>query len=80
MVRFASETRMPRFLEVLRYKHDTKILWINEALEWNKRNGDALPTVGVVTWFDEGTPWAVFGIEEVVYNVNVREYIRAKGL
>ena len=80
VVRFTSETSMPRFLEVMRYKHDTKILWINEALKWSKLNGDALPTVGMVTWFDEGTPWAVFSIEEVVYNVDVREYIRAKGL
>lgn len=80
VVRFAPETGMPRFLEVMRYKRETKILWINEALEWRSLKGNTLPIVGAVTWFDEGTPWAVFSIEEVVYNVDVREYVRAKGL
>ena len=30
-------------------------------------------------WFDEGTPWAVFTVEDIVYNADVQEYIRAKG-
>jgi hypothetical protein len=32
-----------------------------------------------ITWFDAGTPWAVFDVEEVVLNVDVQEYIRARG-
>ena len=43
-------------------------------------NGTTLPAIGAVTWFDDGTPWAVFTVEDLVYNVDVREYVRAKGL
>jgi len=35
--------------------------------------------VGQVTWFDHGEPWAVFSVEEIVYNADVRDYIRQRG-
>ncbi len=34
---------------------------------------------GAVIWMDDGKPWAVFHVEDIVYNVDVQEYIRAKG-
>jgi hypothetical protein len=80
VVRFDPETGMPRLLEVMRYKQKTKILWIGEAFGWGNLNGHTLPTTSTITWFDEGTPWAEFHVEEVVYNVDVYEYVRAKGL
>lgn len=70
------------FLEAMHYKEasdETKTLWINEVLDWGDANGYKLPTIGSLTWFDEGSPWAVFEVEEIVYNVNVDEYIRVKG-
>jgi predicted nucleotidyltransferase len=82
VVRFDPQTGMWRFLEAMRYKdadHEAKTLWINEARQWRDINGDTTLTVGAVTWFDEGTPWAVFTVEEVVYNADVSEYIRATG-
>jgi hypothetical protein len=82
VVRFDPQTGMWRFLEAMRYKdadHEAKTLWINEARQWRDINGDTTLTVGAVTWFDEGTPWAVFTVEEVVYNADVSEYIRAAG-
>jgi hypothetical protein len=33
--------------------------------------------VGFATWLDQGTPWAVFTLESVVYNTDVSEHIRA---
>jgi hypothetical protein len=51
----------------------------SKAREWRDINGDTILAVGAVTWFDEGTPWAVFTVEEVVYNADVSEYIRAAG-
>ena len=33
-----------------------------------------------VTWEDQGQPWISLEVEEAVYNVDVDEYIRAKGL
>ncbi len=83
VARFDPTTGMLRFLEAMRYKDaasQTKTLWVNQALEWGSLNGNMTLTVGAVTWFDEGTPWAVFSAEEVVYNVDVRQYVRARGL
>ena len=82
VVRFDPETGFLRFLESMRYRgadSEGKILWINEALHWKAFDGTVVPAVGAVTWFDEGTPWAVFTVEDVVYNADVREYIQAKG-
>lgn len=82
VVRFDPETGMPHLLEAMRYKGeeaDAKTLWINEALQWHTISGYMIPSVGAITWFDEGRPWAVFTVEELVYNVDVSEYIRARG-
>ena len=38
-----------------------------------------IPSPAATTWLDEGTPWAVWTIEDVVYNVDVSEYIKARG-
>ena len=82
IVRFDPQTGMLHFLEAMRYREaadESKILWIDEALDWQDINGHPSPTVGTVTWFDQGTPWAVFTVEEVVYNADVSTYIRAAG-
>ncbi|MCR4427175.1 MAG: hypothetical protein NUW23_13500 [Firmicutes bacterium] len=83
IVRFDPTTGLVHFLEAMRYKDaadEQKTLWICEALEWSNLKGTPTMTVGALTWFDEGTPWAVFNVEEVTYNVDVQEYIRARGL
>jgi len=82
VARFDPETGLLRFFESMRYRgadSEGKILWINEALQWDTVDGHTLPAVGAVTWFDEGTPWAVFTVEDVVYNADVQEYIQAQG-
>jgi len=82
VARFDPKTGMLRFLETMRYKgpaSEVKTLWVNAALRWGPVGRNTVPIVAAVTWFDEGTPWAVFTVEEVVYNIDVREYVRAKG-
>ena len=82
VVRFDPKTGLVQFFEAMRYREaadEAKSLWINEALDWSDINGYTLPTQGAVTWLDEGSPWAVFTIEEIVYNVEVDEYVRSKG-
>ena len=82
VARFDPQTGMLRFLEAMRYKDaadEAKTLWINEARECQDLNGIPAATVGAVTWFDEGTPWAVFTVEELVYNADVSEYVRETG-
>jgi hypothetical protein len=82
IARFDPDTGLLRYLESMRYKGEqaeTKMLWINEARAWDEVGEWLIPTVGAVTWFDEGTPWAVFTVEELVVNVDVSEAIRAEG-
>jgi hypothetical protein len=82
VVRFDPETGLVNLLEVMRYKGEespNKTLWLNEAQEWGLLNGYTSLTTGAAIWFDEGTPWAVFNVDEIVYNVDVEEYVRAEG-
>jgi hypothetical protein len=82
VARFDPETGMLHFLESMRYKgtdSEGKTLWINEALAWSAVDGHTVPAISAATWFDEGTPWAVFTVEDVRHSVHVDEYIRAKG-
>ncbi len=82
VVRFDPQTGMLRFLEAMRYRDaadESKTLWINQAGEWREIDGNTIPAAGAVTWFDEGTPWAVFTVEQVVYNVDVSDHIRLAG-
>ena len=73
VARFDPATGMLRFFESMRYKGEEsvgKTLWINEVAAWGELNGELSVTQAEVTWFDEGTPWAVFRAEEVVYNAD----------
>jgi hypothetical protein len=81
VARFDPQTGLLLYLESMRYKdsHGGKILWINEVRGWKSIDGFQLPFIGAVTWMDEGTPWAVFTVEEVVYNTDVSDYVRAEG-
>jgi hypothetical protein len=81
LVRFNRDTGMVEFMEAMRYRDnpEQKILWICQSLDWSSVNGYTLAAKGTITWFDQGRPWAVFHVEDVVYNVAVNEYIRARG-
>lgn len=82
IARFDPESGMLVMMESMRYKgveSESKTLWINEALQWGLVDGNTTPLESAATWYDEGTPWAVFSLEELRYNVDVDEYIRAKG-
>ena len=81
IVRFDPVSGMLRFMEAMRYRDSDanapKILWIAESKAWKEVNGYLLPTICEVTWFDNGSPWAVFKVEEVVYNLGIETNIRA---
>lgn len=83
LVRFDPDTGFIKMFESMRYrdaKDTSKILWLNDVQEWGNVNGYTIPKRAALTWFDQGTPWANFIVEDVVYNSDVRDYIRAKGL
>ena len=82
VVRFDSVTGLLDIMESMRYKgteSDSKTLWLNQAVEWRDIGGRTIPAVGAVTWFDEGTPWAVFTVESLTYNADVQDDIRSTG-
>jgi hypothetical protein len=81
-VAFDPQTGLIRSMEALRYREDTdeaRIPWLLEALEWETFHGVTIPWLSSVTWQDEGTPWLIIKVEEVVFNVDIEEYIRARG-
>ncbi len=83
VVRFDPQTGQLRQMEAMRYRDETsdKILWLaaTQPSDTIEAAGAALETVGTATWQDQGKPWATFTTEEIVYNVDVRDYIRQKG-
>lgn len=83
VARFDPPTGLLSSLEAMRYREATdesKILWLTEADQWGDLDGRLSMTQGSVTWFDQGAPWAVFFVEEIVLNVDVDAYVRATGL
>ena len=83
VVRFDPQTGLATMLEAMRYKDaadEAKTLWINQAMAWGEIDGQLMATVGAVTWMVDGFPWAVFTVEEIVFNTDVSEYVKAKGI
>ena len=83
VVRFDPFTGRPTLLESMRFKVTTgnhKTLWSNELLQWATFGGVTLPSVGTVTWQDDGRPWATFTTERIDLNTDVSVSVRAKGL
>lgn len=82
VVRFDPDTGLVSWFESMRYHGSTsrsKTLWLNQMVKWGIRDGKPFSVSGAAIWMDDGKPWAVFTVEDIVYNVNVQEYIRAKG-
>ena len=69
-------------MEAMRYKDKDgeKVRWICEARAWGTFHGMTLPRVMSVTWEDEGTPWATFTVDDLVFNADVSAAIRRRGL
>jgi len=84
VVRFDPETGLMTSMEAMRYRDvgegSKKILWITRNEPGPTVPGTKLAASGSATWLDQGRPWAVFTIEDAVYNVDVAEYIRQRGL
>lgn len=83
-VRFDPQTGMIDTLTAMRHRDaapGAKLIgWQNKVLEWRIFHGIAAPKVASVQWLDQSKPWALWTIEEVAYNVDVTEYVRAKGI
>ncbi|MDD5467090.1 MAG: hypothetical protein PHS96_04735 [Anaerolineales bacterium] len=78
-IRFDAQTGLLTHFETDRCR-DAKV----GALRWwgdvvYDKNQFGRPRYLSATWEDEGTPWLVFELEEIVFNADLSEYIRQKG-
>lgn len=83
VVRFNPDSGLIDWFESMRYHGESsteKVLWLNRTSLWEMRNGKPALKTGEAIWMDDGKPWAIFTLEELVLNVDVGEYIRSKGL
>ncbi len=82
VARFDPESGELRMLEAMRYRTNEprRTLWITQTGATRSIDGYHVPAVGSITWLDEGRPWAVFTVESVTYNTDVRQYLRRRGL
>ena len=82
VVRFDPATGMVRLLEAMRYQDassERTTLWLSEARHWDRLDGRPALILAAATWLDEGRPWAVFAVEEIVWNVEVTDAIPRRG-
>jgi hypothetical protein len=82
VVRFDPETGLNTYLESMRYhgpESPSKTLWLNESVEWTVAGGFLRPKTGAAIWLDQREPWATFTVEDMIFNVDLQEYIRQKG-
>jgi hypothetical protein len=82
-VTFDPQTGLIRQMEAQRWKNvkdEEKTRWMLEPLGWATFHGIKIPSPASVKWENEGSPWLVMTVEDVAYNVDVSEYVRAKGL
>jgi hypothetical protein len=83
VMRFDPQTGMLHLMASMRYKGEAseqKTLWLNQVREWDQTGERPMPIITAITWFDEGTPWAVLTTEEVIYNLDIAEYLQQDGL
>ncbi len=79
---FDSESGLIKQMEAMRYKDadaEEKTLWQLDIQEWGSYQGILVPSRATVTWADEGTPWLLIELDDIVYNADIDDYIRAKG-
>lgn len=82
VVRFDPDNGLVTYFESMRYhgpESATKTLWLNESVAWGELNGVTTLKSGAAIWLDQREPWAIFTVEDIVFNVDVSEYIQQKG-
>jgi hypothetical protein len=76
VARFDPQTGLLRLLESMRFKGEddqARTLWLNEIVDWAPMDGRLQPVETALTWFDEGSAWAVLTTEQVVYGLELSE-------
>ena len=76
-ISFDPKTGAMTRMETLRYR-DEKLGMLRWWGEMSQAKGSP-PMLMKVTWEDEGTPWLVVNLKEMVFNPTIDEYIRQRG-
>jgi hypothetical protein len=79
---FDTATGLLTSLETARWRSSSdvaKLGWRTEISGWRRFHGMLIGTRGAATWQDQGKPWLVLDIEEIEYNIDVSDHIRASG-
>jgi hypothetical protein len=83
MVYFDPGTGLIEKMETMRWKNagdQEKTRWQAQVIEWGTIKGWKMPVKFAAQWMNEDSPWLMADIEDVVWNVNVSDYIRQEGL
>ena len=83
VVRFSADSTRITMMEAMRFREATskdKVLWTAFGVGEETIGMADVQAVGAAEWFDQDGPWAYFEAEDMRYNVDIREYIRARGL
>lgn len=78
LARFDPDTGLLQLLESMRFKGEedaARTLWLNEVLDWSPLDGQLQAVETAITWFDEGSPWAVLTAEQIVYDAALTDDI-----
>jgi hypothetical protein len=81
IVSFDPQTHLIHRMETMRYRDvgKSRIKWILEGFDWKRWHDLLIPQVCTVTWADQGYPWLTMNVEDIVYNVDVSDYIMRRG-
>jgi hypothetical protein len=82
IVRFDEQTGLIVWFESMRHRgaaSASKMLWLNRIAAWRERDGRPFAATGEAIWMDDGKPWAIFDVEDIVYNADVTQRLRGRG-
>lgn len=72
---FDPGTGLIKDMKTLRYQESddpVRHRWTNVMIEWGERNGIRIPMV-VSTQWDDDKPWALWSVDDVIYNIDVSQ-------
>ncbi len=82
-VTFDPQTGLMAQIEALRWRDEkdtAKLRWTNRISGWRTFQGVQIPSPASIHWEDMASAWFTPVVEHVVYNTDVSEYIRGRGV
>lgn len=55
------------------------VRWVTRVHAWTRIHGIGVPAVSSVQWGDQAQPWLRLSLDEVVWNTDVAQFLRATG-